>query len=163
MKSAAASRITLAELGSSPPTCLNWISKCIYQFLQTEKCVAFRLFFGGGGQRSILTLSATSGADRWEENRGVWIRVDTSTCSQTRHTSEAVLRAGMDTSVCLDIGRILSVKKHSWVGPREAIWDIDNEINTEKQTKDMAVCTQYDCFNSQRTSREKKNTQAGKA
>lgn len=166
MKSAVASRLTLAELGSSPPPCLNWISKCIYQFLQAEKCVAFCLFFQE--QRSILTPSATSGADRWEENREVWIRVDTSTCRQTRCTSEPALRAGMDTSVCLDIVEILSTKKHSWVGPREAIWDIDNEINTEEQTKETAVCTQYDCFNSQRTSpgskkKRKTHTQAGKA
>ena len=66
---------------------------------------------------------------------------------------------GWTHQVCLDIGRILSVKKHSWAGRREAIWDIDNEINTEEQTKGTAVCTQCDCFNSLRTSREgKKNT-----
>lgn len=101
MKSAVASRLTLAELGSSPPTRLNWISKCIYQFLQTEKCVAFRLFFFlpviGSRDPFWHPVQHLEQTDE-RENRGVWIRVDTSTCRQTRRTSEPAPRSGMDTS-----------------------------------------------------------------
>lgn len=78
--------------------------------------------------------------------------------ADTRRTSEPAPLAGMDTSVCLDIGESREQKKkkkaHSWAGPQEAIWGIDNEINTEEQTKETALCTQYDCFNSQRSSQE---------
>lgn len=112
----------------------------------------FHPFFGE--QRSILTPSATSGADRWEENTGVWIKVDTSTCRQTRRTSQPALRSQDGHISLFRYRQILSAKKHSWAGQWEAIWDIDNEINTEEQTKEKAVCTQYDCFNSQRNSQE---------
>lgn len=63
--------------------------------------------------------------------------------------------------VCLDghislfgYWRIPSAKHHSCAGLWEAIRDTDNEINTEEQTKERAVCIQYKCFNSQRTSRK---------
>lgn len=154
-KSAAASRLSHTAFGSSPPAWLSWISKYIHQFLQTEKCIAFHLFWGGGGgQRSILTPGAITGADRWEENRGVWIRVDTSTCRQTCCTSEPALRSRDGHISLFGYRQILSAKKHSWAGRQEAIWYIDNEINTEEQTKETSVCTRCDCFNSQRTSRE---------
>lgn len=115
-----------------------------------RKMCCFPPFFFFLEPRSISTPSATSGGDRWEENRGVWIRLD----MPTQHVSEP--GAGRThPSVWISA----NPKCENTAG--KAIWDIDNEINTKKRAKEAAVCTRYAWFKWQRTSWEKAGWKGG--
>lgn len=85
MKLAVASRLPHSELGSYPPH-PNWISKSIHHFSTREKCCLPTFPLRSGD--TFWHPCTTSGADRWDKNSKVGIRVDTPTCRETRCTSE---------------------------------------------------------------------------
>lgn len=89
----------------------NWISKSIYQFSTQEMCCL--LAFALRSRDTFWHPCTTSGADRWDENSKVWIRVDTPTCWQTRCTSEP---GWTHQSVWIST----ETRWNRWVGPRES-------------------------------------------
>lgn len=137
-------RLTHAELGSSPPACLKLNFK-VYPSVSTnrEMCCfpGFFLYLFCGSRDPFW--HPVQHLEQTDERRTEEFELELTRRHAGRHGAhQTAPRAKMDTSVCLDIGESWVWKTHSWVGPREAIWDIDNEMNTEEQTKETAACTQ---------------------
>lgn len=130
MKLAVASRLTHSELGSSPPR-PNWISKATHHFSAWEMC-CLPDFFLSGAEDVFWHPYATSGADRWDKNSKVGIRVDTPTCQQTRRTSEPAAPHSRDGHISLFGFPRKTDETDEW-DHGKAIWDIDNAISANQR------------------------------
>lgn len=107
----------------------NWISKSIHQFSTHEMCCL--LAFALRSRDTFWHPCTTSGADRWDKNSKVWIRVDTPTCWQTRCTSEPAPHS-RDGRISLFGFPRKPDETDEWVHGK-AIWDIDNAISTNQR------------------------------
>lgn len=99
----------------------------------------------------------TSGADRWDKNSKVGIRVDTPTCRQTRPTSEPEPHS-RDGHIGLFGFPRKPDETDEW-DHGKAIWDIDNAISTNQ--RNSSVCPIWVLQNFPGKS-EKTHTRAGK-
>lgn len=103
----------------------NWISKSIHQISTREmRCLlAFPFTF--------WHPCTTSGADRWDKNGKIWIRVDTPTCWHTRCTSEPAPHSRHGHISLFGFPRKPD-ETDEW-DHRKAIRDIDNAISTNQR------------------------------